>query len=429
MIDSGNTAFVLISSALVAIMTPGLAFFYGGLVKSKHVLTIMMQSFIAMGLVTVLWAVGTFSLAFGSDVGGGFIGNLDHFMMQGVGMEPSTVYGTTIPFAAFFVFQMMFAIITPALITGAFTERMNFKSYLVFLTLWSVLVYAPLAHWVWGGGFLAKMGAIDFAGGTVVHISAGMAALAAVFVLGKRKNTEQLPHNVTHVALGVGLLWFGWYGFNAGSALAANGQAAMAFLNTDIAASVCMVTWLLLSWTFDKRPSMVGALTGAVAGLVAITPAAGYVEPSSALIIGICAAVFCFSAIKFRTAMGWDDALDVWGCHGVGGIVGSLLTGVFAAQSIGGYSGLIEGNTAQFMANVQATGIAIVFGFVMTAVILGALKLCMKVTVDTEAEEQGLDIALHGEEAYVFFEERSFSISPELQRAKKKMTEQATGVR
>lgn len=398
--NSGDTAFVLISSALVALMTPGLAFFYGGLVKRKNVLTIMMQSFISMGIVTVLWAVLTFSLAFGSDVNG-LIGGLDHFMMRGVGMEPGA-FGTTIPYAAFFVFQMMFAIITPALITGAFTERMNFKSYLVFLVLWSILVYAPLAHWVWGGGIIAKLGAIDFAGGTVVHISAGMGALASVFVLGKRKSTEHLPHNITYVALGASLLWFGWFGFNAGSALAANGQAAMAFMNTDIAASMAMITWLALSWLVDGRPSMVGALTGAVAGLVAITPAAGYVQPGAALIFGIVAAGACFYAVKFRIARGWDDALDVWGCHGVGGIVGSLLTGVFAAKSVGGFSGLLEGNVQQFLANIYGTAIAAVFAFGMTYLILKVLQTFMKVSVDMKEEEEGLDRALHGEEAYAF---------------------------
>lgn len=400
MINPGNTAFVLISSALVAIMTPGLAFFYGGLVKRHSVLTIMMQSFISMGLVTVLWAVLTFTLAFGPDQGG-LIGNLDYMFMRGVGMTPGA-YGADIPFAAFFVFQMMFAIITPALITGAFTERMNFRSYLVFLVLWSILIYAPLAHSVWGGGFLSKLGAIDFAGGTVVHISAGMAALASVFVLGKRKNTEHMPHDITYVALGAGLLWFGWYGFNAGSALAANGQAALAFLNTDVAASVSMVTWLLLSWSLDRKPSMVGALTGAVAGLVAIAPAAGYVAPWASMVIGLIAAVCCYTAIKFRIWMAWDDALDVWGCHGVGGIVGSLLTGVLATKDMGGYSGLLEGNFALFQANVIATVIAMAFGFLGTFIILHLLKFCMNISVDPAVEEEGLDRVLHGEEAYAF---------------------------
>jgi Amt family ammonium transporter len=400
MLDTGDTAFVLISAALVAIMTPGLAFFYGGLVKHKSVLTIMMQSFVAMGLVTVIWALLTFSLAFGADHGG-VIGGLDYALLNGIGMGASATYGPDIPFAAFFVFQMMFAIITPALITGAFTERMNFKAYLVFIAVWSVLVYAPLAHWSWGGGLLAKLGSIDFAGGTVVHISAGMAALASVWVLGKRKNAAHLPHNITYVALGTGLLWFGWYGFNAGSALGATEQAAVAFLNTDIAASMAMVTWLFLSWGIDKRPSMVGALTGALAGLVAITPAAGYVQPFSALLIGIAASMVCFYAIKFRAYMGWDDALDVWGCHGVGGIVGSILTGVFAAKDIGGYSGLIEGNMQQFIANLLGTAISAAFAFVMTFVILKALAAVMEVKISAD-ETDDLDKLLHGEDAYDF---------------------------
>lgn len=402
MINSGSTAFVLISTALVAIMTPGLAFFYGGLVKRKNVLTIMMQSYISMGVVTVLWAVLTFSLSFGPDHGG-LIGGLDYLMMNGVGLTPNSSYGPEIPFLAFFAFQMMFAIITPALITGAFAERMNFKSYMIFLVIWSVVVYAPLAHWVWGGGFISKLGALDFAGGTVVHISSGFAALASVFVLGKRKNMENVPHNIPYVALGAALLWFGWYGFNAGSALSSStGQSSAAFVNTDVAASMAMVAWLLLSWTVDHRPSMVGALTGAVAGLVAITPAAGYVTPQGSLVIGIAAAVGCFFAMKFRAWMEWDDALDVWGCHGVGGVIGSVLTGVFASKEIGGFSGLLEGNTQQFIANLEGTAISVVFAFVATYLILSALKCFMSVSVDLKEEEESLDRALHGEEAYAF---------------------------
>lgn len=398
--NTGDTAFVLISAGLVAIMTPGLAFFYGGLVKRKNVLTIMMQSFIAMGVVSVVWGLLTFSLVFGKDING-LIGGLDFAFMNGIGMEPG-VYGATIPFFAFFIFQMMFAVITPALITGAFTDRMNFKSYLVFLVLWSVLIYAPLAHWVWGGGWMSQMGAIDFAGGTVVHISAGMAALASVFVLGKRKNTAHLPHNIPYVALGTALLWFGWYGFNAGSALAANGQAAIAMVNTHLAASIAMVTWLFLSWIVDKRPSMVGSLTGVLAGLVAVTPAAGYVAPWAALVIGIIAAVCCFYAVKFRMKMQWDDALDVWGCHGIGGVVGSILTGVFASKAVGGFDGLIEGNSEQFFANLYVTLAAAAFAFVMTFILLKVLKGVMNVRVQPHEEEEGLDRALHGEEAYEF---------------------------
>jgi Amt family ammonium transporter len=320
--------------------------------------------------------------------------------MNGVGLEPSTTYGPEIPFLAFFGFQMMFAIITPALITGAFAERMNFKSYMIFLILWSILIYAPLAHWVWGGGFIFKMGALDFAGGTVVHISAGMAALASVFVLGKRKDTKHLPHNIPYVALGAALLWFGWYGFNAGSALTTStGQSAAAFVNTDLAASMAMVAWLFLSWMVDKRPSMVGALTGAVAGLVAITPAAGYVTPMGSLIIGIAAAIGCFYAMKFRAWMQWDDTLDVWGCHGVGGIIGSILTGVFASKAIGGFDGLLEGNTHQFVVNVQATLISAAFAFVATYILLIIIKMFVSMKIDLKEEQESLDRALHGEEA------------------------------
>ena len=400
-INTGNTAFVLISAALVGIMTPGLAFFYGGLVKRKNVLTIMMQSFISMGVVTVLWVLFAFSLAFSGDFHG-IIGNFNFALMKDVGLEPVVNYGKDIPFFAFFVFQMMFAIITPALITGAFADRMNFKSYLVFLVFWHILVYIPLAHWVWGGGFLSQLGTIDFAGGTVVHISAGMAALASVFVLGKRDNTDHIPHNIPYVALGTALLWFGWYGFNAGSALGANAQAAVAFVNTDIAASVAMVTWLFLSWIVDKRPSIVGALTGVLAGLVAITPAAGYVEPWAALIIGIIASIVCFYAVKFRIYMKWDDALDVWGVHGMGGIIGSVLTGVFATAKIGGFSGLIEGNTKQFMANIYGTAISMAFAFFATYILLKILSKVMKINVAKKEQEEGLDKALHGEEAYNF---------------------------
>lgn len=400
--DTGSTSFVLISAALVAIMTPGLAFFYGGLVKRTNVLSVMMQSFIAMGIVSVVWTLLTFSLSFGPDYHG-WIGTLDYALMHGVGLDPSKSYGPTVPFLAFFVFQMMFAVITPALITGAFVDRMNFKSYLIFLTLWSIVIYAPLAHWVWGGGFIGTgIGAIDFAGGTVVHISSGFAALASVFVLGKRKDTKSETHNIPFVALGMALLWFGWYGFNAGSALAANGQAAAAFVNTQVAPATAMVAWLLLGWIVDKKPSVVGALVGAVVGLVAVTPAAGFVTPMGSLVIGIVATVCCFYAMKFRAWMKWDDALDVWGCHGIGGAVGSILTGVFAAKSIGGVSGLLEGNTHQFVANLEGTAIAIVFAFVGTFVLLNILKLFISLDVEVKQEHNGLDHALHGEEAYAF---------------------------
>lgn len=398
--NAGDTAFILMSSALVAIMTPGLAFFYGGLVGRKNVLTIMMQSFIAMGVVSVIWLLFGFSLAFSGDIGG-VIGNFDFALLNHVGMEPHSEIATTIPFFAFFVFQMMFAVITPALITGAFTERIKFGAYLVFMILWSILVYVPLAHWVWGGGFIATIGALDFAGGTVVHISAGFAALASILVLGRRIKKDS-PHNISKVALGTALLWFGWYGFNAGSALSANGQAAIAFVNTQVAASVAMVTWLLISWLKDGRPSMVGALTGVLAGLVAITPAAGFVEPWAALVIGVAASIVSFYSVEFRIKRKWDDALDVWAVHGMSGVTGSILTGVFAAEAIGGASGWIEGNFAQFMSNVYGTAIAIIFSFVATWIILKVVTMVMDYEVTDAEIQEGLDRALHGEDAYDF---------------------------
>jgi Amt family ammonium transporter len=401
-LNSGDTALVLISAALVALMTPGLAFFYGGLVRRKNVLSIMMQSFISMGIVTILWVLVGFSLSFSGD-NWGIIGNFQYLFLRGVGFTPSPTYGPTIPFLAFFLFQEMFAIITPALITGAFADRVNFKSYLIFLVLWSVLVYIPFTHWVWGGGFLARLGVVDFAGGIVVHLSAGFAALASVFVVGKRvmvPGEKSGPHNIAFVALGTGLLWFGWFGFNGGSALAANGIAAMAFVNTDIAGSVAMVTWLLISWARDGKPSMTGALTGAVAGLATVTPAAGYVQPWAAAIIGLLASLVCYLAVQFRMRQDWDDALDVWGVHGVGGALGIVLTGVFASAAVNGVSGLIEGNLNQFVVQVLAMAITATYSFLVTLGILKVLNLFEPVRVSAEVEAQGLDEIQHGETAY-----------------------------
>jgi len=398
--DSAATAFVLISSALVFIMTPGLAFFYGGLVRRKNVLSIMMQSFISMGIVTVIWVFGGFSLAYGKDVAG-IIGDLRYFALTGVGFEPFS--GQVIPALTFFIYQEMFAIITPALITGAFADRVNFKSYLVFLVFWSVLIYIPLAHWVWGGGFLQKLGVVDFAGGLVVHVSAGFAALASVFIVGKRKilpAEKNRPHNITYVALGTGLLWFGWFGFNGGSALMANGVASIAFVNTDIAGSIAMITWLFISWIHEGKPSMTGALVGSVAGLATITPAAGYVKPWAAVIIGILAAFVCYGAIQFRVKRGWDDALDVWGCHGVGGLLGVILTGVFASASVNKVSGLIEGNFRQFGVEVLAAVFVAGFAFGMTWLILKIMNRFSPVRVPDEVEVKGLDEGMFGEEAY-----------------------------
>ncbi len=401
-LNTGDTALVLISAALVALMTPGLAFFYGGLVRRKNVLSIMMQSFISMGIVTIIWILVGFSLAFSGD-NLGVIGDLRYLALRGVGFAPNASYGGTIPFLAYFIFQEMFAVITPALITGAFADRVNFKSYLKFLVLWSLFVYTPFAHWVWGGGFLAQWEVKDFAGGIVVHLSAGMAALASVFIVGKRKlapGEKTAPHNIAFVALGTGLLWFGWFGFNGGSALAANGVASIAFVNTDIAASVAMIAWLFISWAREARPSVTGALTGAVAGLATVTPAAGFVEPWAAAIIGLLAAIVCYYAVQFRIKRDWDDALDVWGVHGVGGGLGVILTGVFASAAINGASGLIEGNLGQFGVQVLAVAITAAYSFGVTYLILKVLNIFEPVRVSEEVEARGLDEFLHGETAY-----------------------------
>jgi Amt family ammonium transporter len=401
-LNTGDTAFILLSAALVLLMTPGLAFFYGGLVRHKHVLTIMMQSFISMGVVSILWLLVGFSLAYSGDHWG-LIGDLNYFGLQNVGLTPSPTYATTVPFLAFFLFQLMFAIITPALISGAFADRVSFKAYLIFLVLWSLLVYIPFVHWVWGGGFLAQWGVIDFAGGIVVHLSAGMAALASVFVVGKRAlapGEKVASHNIPFVALGAGLLWFGWFGFNGGSALAANGVAAVAFVNTNTAAAAGMVTWLALAWWREGKPSMTGALTGAVAGLATVTPAAGYVPPWAAVIIGALAGLICYSAVQFRIGRKWDDALDVWGVHGVGGGLGTILTGVFAVAAINKFSGLIEGNASQFGVQVLGVAIAAIYSFVVTYGILKLVNLMTPVRVPMEQERDGLDAALHGEAAY-----------------------------
>ena len=405
-IDTGATALVLVSAALVMLMTPGLAFFYGGLVRRKNVLTIMMQSFVSMGIVTIIWVFGGFSLMYGKDIGG-FIGNpFQYFGLQNVATATVQIPGSTqtIPLMAYFVFQEMFAIITPALITGAFADRVSFKSYLIFLVLWSIIVYTPMAHWAWGGGFLSQMGFADFAGGIVVHTSAGFAALASVLIIGKRhikKGEKVSPHNVTYVALGAALLWFGWFGFNGGSALGANGLAAVAFVNTDVAASLAMITWMIIDWIHNGKPSMVGAMTGAVAGLVTITPAAGFVQPWAAAVIGIICAFVCYGAIMLRGRMGWDDALDVWGVHGVGGALGTILVGLFAAAAVNKVSGLIEGNVHQFLIQLMGAGIAIVYTFVLTYLILRFVNLFTPVRVSEKIEVKGLDEGLFGEEAYV----------------------------
>lgn len=397
MIDFGNTAFVLICSAMVCFMTPGLAFFYCGLVRRKNALTIMMQSFVAMGVVAVVWFVCGFSLAFGKDAGG-IIGGLEYAFLNGVGLQASSTYAPSIPFLAFFLFQLMFAVITPALITGAFADRVSFKSYLVFLALWCPLVYAPCAHWIWGGGFLQKLGAVDFAGGIAIHTAAGMAALASIFFVGKRTirpNEDTRPYSVPYIALGTGILWFGWFGFNGGSALAANGTAAVAFINTAIAGATAMVTWMLLAWRKDGHPSIVEAMTGAVAGLATVTPASGYVAPWAAALIGVAAGVVCRLAIQFRSRKAWDDALDVWGVHGVGGMLGSLLVGVFAQKSFGGVDGWIAGNPHQFLVQLLAVAVVAVYSFVITFALLKVIQLFVPVKVSKAEELAGLDSLFH----------------------------------
>lgn len=403
-ISSGDTTFVLISAALVCLMTPGLAFFYGGLVRTKNILTIMLQNFICMGVVTIIWVIFGFSLAFGPSIGG-IIGNFDHLFLNGVGIQPSPVYGTTIPFLAFFLFQQMFAVITPALITGAFADRMNFKSYLQFIILWSIFVYIPATHWIWGGGFLAKLGVVDFAGGIVANVTCGMAALACVFFLGNRKispGESTAPGNIAYVALGTALLWFGWFGFNGGSALAANGVATIAFVNTNIAGAVAMVVWLIITWVREKKPTMVGALTGSIAGLATIAPSAGYVEPWAAILIGILASIVCYGAVLLEIRLGWDDSLEVWGVHGVAGILGSILIGIFASKSVNGISGLIDGNLRQLGVQIAAVVIVGIYAYIVTYLILKIINTFSPVRVSPEVEEKGLDESLHGEHVYGF---------------------------
>jgi ammonium transporter, Amt family len=402
-INTGDTAFILACAALVMIMTPGLAFFYGGLVRRKNFLAIMMQSFISMGVVTTIWVLIGYSLSF-SGGHGGFIGNLDWFALDHVGQAPGP-WAPTIPALAHFVYMEMFAIITPALITGAFADRVKFKSYLWFLILWSIAIYVPFAHWLWGGGWLATHGALDFAGGAVVHMSAGYAALASVFVVGRRHfapGERGLPHNVAFVALGTGLLWFGWFGFNGGSGMAANGIAAQAFANTDIAGSMGMVTWLLITWARDGKPSLVGALTGAVAGLACVTPAAGYIPIWAAFVVGVGAGSVCYFAVVFKQRMHWDDALDVWAAHGVGGTLGIILLGVFALKSVNpaGAQGLITGETHFFVWQLITAGVVAAYAFGVTYLILRLLNLFGSVRVPDATELRGLDEAEFGESAY-----------------------------
>jgi len=403
--DTGDTAWLLMSTALVMIMLPGLAFFYGGLVRSKNVLSTVMHSFFGLALVSVVWVVVGFTLAFGPDVNGlGLIGGLDFLMFNGVGLEPSANYATTVPFVLFAAFQLMFAAITPALITGAFAERKRFRAFVLFTILWSILVYSPLAHWVWStDGWLFKLGALDFAGGTVVHISSGVSALIVALVIGKRvTNGDRMePHDVPMTVLGAGLLWFGWFGFNAGSAVAANGLAASAFIVTNTAAAAATITWVLASYLRGGKVSVVGAACGAVAGLVAITPASGFVGVGGALIIGLVAGGLCFSATLLRERIKVDDALDVFAVHGVGGTFGAIATGVFATAMVQpSYTGLLEGNGQQLVNQLVAVGATIAYAVIATFVIVKLVDLVLGIRVTSESEAAGLDLSVHGEVAY-----------------------------
>lgn len=404
--NSGDTAFVLASAALVLLMTPGLALFYGGMVRGKNVLNTLMQHYVIMGLVGVQWALFGYSLAFGPDLGGGLLGDLSYLGLNGVGPEPLATYADNIPHQAFMVFQAMFAIITAALIIGAWVERFKFSTFLVFILLWTTLVYDPVAHWVWGdGGWLKKLGALDFAGGTVVHINAGIAALAAALALGRRRGygTEAfIPHNLPMTVLGAGLLWFGWFGFNAGSALAASGLAAVAFVNTHFATCAAALGWMIVEWLLRGKPTMLGVASGAVAGLVAITPAAGFVGPLSSIIIGLLAGVFCYLAVLAKPKLGYDDALDVVGVHFIGGLWGALATGLFASKAVNdaGADGLFFGNPAQLGIQALAAVATIVYSFVLSFILFKILDAIMGLRVAEDEEISGLDLATHQESGY-----------------------------
>ncbi len=405
--NAADTAFVLISAALVMLMTPGLALFYGGMVRSKNILSVLMQCFIILGIISVEWSLWGYTMAFGPDHGG-IIGGLTMLGLKGVGMTPSPDYGSTIPHLAFMIFQCMFAIITPALIVGAFAERMKFGAFILFTLLWATFVYNPLCHWVWGvGGWMGGMGALDFAGGTVVHISSGISALAAAILIGKRKGygtTAFIPHNLPMTLTGAGLLWFGWFGFNAGSALASNGLAANAFVVTHLASAAAAVSWIIFEWIHRGKPTTLGVASGAVAGLVAITPASGFVGPMSSIIIGFLGGAFCYGGVLLKARLGYDDALDVVGVHGVGGTWGALATGLFACTEINpaGANGLFFGNPAQLWIQFISVAATMVFAFVMTCIILKFVDAVMGLRISDEEEIRGMDITVHNETGYSY---------------------------
>jgi Amt family ammonium transporter len=400
--DTGSTGFMLLATSLVMLMTPGLAFFYGGLAGKRNILGIMIQSFVSMGITTILWYAFGYSLCFSGDTMGGIIGDFHKAFLNGVDLNTPFPGNNKMPEFVFFAYQMMFAIITPALITGAFINRVTFKAYLVFLVLWQVLVYYPFVHMVWGNGLLYQWGVRDFAGGIVVHATAGFAALASVIYVGKRRDRESPPNSIPLIAIGTGLLWFGWYGFNAGSELDVDAITGQAFINTDVAASFAAITWLIIEWSMVKKPKFVGLLTGAVAGLATITPAAGYVTLGSAATIGIAAGGVCYLAVSLKNKMGWDDALDVWGVHGIGGCLGTILLGVFGSKLVnaGGFDGLKYGGGSFFMHQTIAVVGAAIYAFLFTYIMLAAINLVTKVKVAEADEEKGLDESLHGEQAY-----------------------------
>lgn len=396
MVNGADTAWLLVSCALVMLMTPGLALFYGGMVGSKNVLSSAMHSFIALGVMTLQWIAIGYTLAFGTDIGG-FVGGLDFALLRDVGLQPQE--GSTIPHMLFMTFQMMFAIITPALISGACAERVKFSSYIVFIVLWGTLVYDPICHWVWGEGGWLYGEALDFAGGTVVHLSSGVAALVFAIMLGKRKRPAP-PHNLTLTLLGAALLWFGWFGFNAGSALASGEGATLAFINTHVAAAAAAVSWAAAEWWKQKKPTALGVASGLVAGLVAVTPAAGFVSPRSAVLIGLLAGLICYAAVLMKSKLGYDDALDAFGIHGVGGALGAILTGALASTVWGGSAGWIDGNFQQFVDNVKGVVAAAAYSAAVTFVILKLIDVTIGLRVTEDEESEGLDTNLHGEEGY-----------------------------
>jgi len=404
-VNTGDTAFLLLSAALVMLMTPGLALFYGGMVRRKNILGTIMQSLIVIGLVSVEWLFVGYTLSFGPDVKG-VIGDFSWFALRGVGLAPYPDYVATVPHQAFMIYQAMFAVITPALITGAFAERLKFSTFLVFVFLWSLLVYCPVAHWVWGGGgWIRNLGALDFAGGTVVHITSGASALAAVLVAGKRRGhgTDNMaPHNLPMTVLGAGILWFGWFGFNAGSALTAGGLSTSAFVTTHMAASTAMLSWALAEWVHRGKPTVLGAASGAVAGLVAITPAAGFVGPLSAVAIGAVAGALCYAAVMMKGRLGYDDSLDVVGVHGVGGSWGALATGLFASTAVNaaGGDGLLFGAPGLLVIQAVAVSVSAVYAFAVTYLLFRILDKAMGLRIPHDEEVMGLDLTQHGEAGY-----------------------------